>query len=211
MPSAEALAAALCDCHERDAALCDDSALVAYEAKWQSKLLKLQRVFPGRWRVPGLSDEEVRDLLTLGLLEAVRRADPAELGLARPGREWGLLIAARELKALRQSFRLKVVVTDLGEAALPARTLGQEEAWLELEAAQGRARAQARAEQGLSLPQRRWLGAFKASAEDGAFFESSAEPNLSAPSRALGKHRSSALRAYRELQARFCAELTRGE
>jgi hypothetical protein len=86
-PSARALGAEQLERRERDAALTDDEALVAYEAKWQRKLAKLQRAFPARWRVAGLSDEEVRDLLTLRLLEAVRRADAEELALARPGRE----------------------------------------------------------------------------------------------------------------------------
>jgi hypothetical protein len=49
----------------------------------------------------------------------------------------------------------------------------------------------------------------KLSARSGGFFESSAEPNLSAASRVLGKNRSSAQRAYRELQTRFTAELSR--
>ena len=211
VPSAPASSAEQRELGERDAALTDDGALVAYEAKWQRKLAKLQRAFPARWHVAGLSDEEVRDLLTLRLLETVRRADGEELALARPGREWGLLIAQRELRALRKGFRLDVVLADLGEARVPCHEASQEDAWLEHEAAQNRGLAQARAEQGLSKPQRRWLGAFKASAEQGAFFEASAEPNLSEPSRALGKHRSSALRAYRELQARFCAELARIE
>lgn len=210
-PSASALAAELRERRERDAALTDDAALVVYEAKWQRKLRKLQRAFPARWRVAGLSDDEVRDVLTLKLLEALRRADAAELEMARPGREWGLLVVQRELRALRRGFRLDVVVADLGEARLLTHNPSHEEAWLEHEAAQCRGLAQARAEQSLSQPQRRWLEAFKASAGDGAFFEASAEPNLSAPSRALGKHRSSALRAYRELQARFSAELSRVE
>lgn len=208
-PCAPSASAEQRDRLERDAALTDDGALVAYEAKWQRKLTRLQRAYPGRWRVAGLSDEEVRDLLTLRLLEAVRRADTEELALARTGREWGLLIAQRELRALRKGFRLEVVLADLGEATLPSRAVSQEEAWLEHEATRSRGLAQARAERGLSKPQRRWLGAFRASAEQGAFFEASAEPNLSEPSRALGKHRSSALRAYRELQARFSAELAR--
>jgi hypothetical protein len=209
--SARALGAEQRDRSERDAALTDDDALVAYEAKWQRRLGKLQRAFPARWRVAGLSDEEVRDLLTLRLLEAVRRADSEALALARPGREWGLLIAQRELRALRKGFRLNVVLADQGEGRLPSRGPNQEDAWLDHEATRSRCLAQARAEQGLSAPQRRWLGAFRASAEQGAFFEASAEPNLSEASRALGKHRSSALRAYRELQARFSAELAQVE
>ncbi|HWA77716.1 MAG TPA: hypothetical protein VG937_35515 [Polyangiaceae bacterium] len=41
------------------------------------------------------------------------------------------------------------------------------------------------------------------------FFRASAEPNLSAASRLRGKNRSSALRAYRELQGRFSKEMKR--
>lgn len=208
---ARALGAEQRERRERDAALINDDALVAYEAKWQRKLARLQRAFPARWRVAGLSDEEVRDLLTLRLLEAVRRADAAELALERPGREWGLLMAERELRVLRKGFRLNVVLAEPAEAGLPSRDASPEDAWLEHEAMRCRGLAQARAELGLSSPQRRWLAAFKVSAEQGAFFDASAEPNLSEPSRALGKHRSSALRAYRELQARFCSELAQVE
>jgi hypothetical protein len=73
----------------------------------------------------------------------------------------------------------------------------------------GRALAQQRAEQALSRPQRQWLSALKLSARAGGFFESSAEPNLSAASRVLGRNRSSAQRAYGELQTRFGRELQR--
>jgi hypothetical protein len=86
-----------------------------------------------------------------------------------------------------------------------------EERWLDLEADHGRALARERAELGLSRPQRRWLAALKSSANAGAFFESSERPNLSAASRLLGKNRSSAQRAYRELQGCFIRELSRLE
>jgi hypothetical protein len=206
-PSARLLAAELTDRSERDAAIVDDVALVAYEAKWQKKLAKLQRRYPARWRVPGLSDEEVRDLLTLRLIEAVRGADVAELGQRRAGREWGLLVIQAELRALRRVFKLNVAPADFGEAAVSSRAPNQEEQWLEVEMERGRTLAQAQAERGLSRPQRQWLAALKLSARAGGFFESSAEPNLSAASRVLGKNRSSAQRAYRELQTRFAAEL----
>ncbi len=204
-PSARALAAELCDRRERDAALVDDAALVAYEAKWQRKLFKLQRTYPARWRVAGLSDEEVRDLLTLRLIEAVRRAEVAELSQQRSGREWGLLVIQAELRALRRAFKLDVTPADFSEAPISSRLPNQEEQWLEDELQRGRALAQAHAERGLSRPQRQWLAALKLSARAGGFFEASAEPNLSAASRVLGKNRSSAQRAYRELQTRFIA------
>jgi len=199
----------LADRTQRDAAIVDDLALVAYEAKWQKKLVTLQRTYPARWRVAGLSDEEVRDLLTLRLIEAVRRADPGELSQQRPGREWGLLVIQVELRALRRVFKLNVTPADFGEAPVSSRAPDQEEQWLEGEMERARALAQAQAERGLSRPQRQWLAALKLSARAGGFFESSAEPNLSAASRVLGKNRSSAQRAYRELQTRFTAELLR--
>jgi hypothetical protein len=206
-PSARALAAELSDRRERDAARTEDRALVDYQAKWNRKLARLQHSFPERWRVPGLSDEEVRDLLTLRLIEAVREPDGAELQLARPGKEWGLLIAQRALRALRGGFRLKVSPADFSGAQWEIRGPSQEEQWLEGEADLNRRSAQERAERGLSRPQRSWLAALKLSAREGGFFAASAEPNLSAASRILGKNRSSAQRAFRELQARFSAEL----
>jgi hypothetical protein len=183
--------------------------LVAYEAKWQKKLVKLQRTYPARWRVAGLSDEEVRALLTLSLIEAVRRADVAELSQQRAGREWGLLVIQSELRVLRRAFKLKVTPADFSDVPVCSRLANQEEQWLENEMERGRALAQEHAERGLSRPQRQWLAALKLSARAGGFFESSSEPNLSAASRVLGKNRSSAQRAYRELQTRFTAELLR--
>jgi hypothetical protein len=48
-------------------------------------------------------------------------------------------------------------------------------------------------------------------ANGGQFFEASREPNLSAASRVIGKHRSSAQRAYKELQVHFQRERRRLE
>lgn len=207
--SSRALLAERVDRAERDAARCDDRALVRYEAKWQRKLRRLQQSFPQRWRVAGLSDEEVRDILTLRLIEAVRQASPEELALARPGREWGLLIVQQQLRSLRRTFKLRSVAVDFGETTAAVHGVDQEERLLSDEAQQLQLAAQQRAEQGLSRPQRQWLAALKLSARAGGFFQASAEPNLSAASRVLGKNRSSAQRAYRELQARFTRELSR--
>jgi hypothetical protein len=208
-PSSKALLAELADRAQRDAARSDDRALVAYEAKWQRKLRRLQQRFPARWRVAGLSDEEVRDILTLRLIEAVRQGKPDELALARPGREWGLLIVQRELRALLRAFKLPAIPVDFRQMPVVQRELDQEEQLLQSEAARLFSVAQQRAEQGLTRPQRQWLAALKLSARAGCFFEASAEPNLSAASRVLGKNRSSAQRAYHELQARFARELAR--
>lgn len=208
-PSPRAILAEHVDRAERDAARFDDGALVRYEAKWQRKLRRLQQTFPERWRVAGLSDEEVRDILTLRLIEAVRQGSPEELALARPGREWGLLLVQAELRALRRAFKLSATPVDFSETPIALRELDQEEQLLLGESERLLLRAGQRAEQGLSRPQRQWLAALKLSARAGGFFESSAEPNLSAASRVLGKNRSSAQRAYRELQARFSSELGR--
>ena len=210
-PSLRALQNEHSDRAQRELARSDDAALVRYEAKWQRKLRRLQQTFPERWRVAGLSDEEVRDILTLRLIEAVRQASPEELALARPGREWGLLIVQRELRALRRAFKLAAVPVDFNAAALPQAELDQEEQLLAGESARLYSLAQQRAEQGLSRPQRQWLAAMKLSARAGGFFAASAEPNLSAASRVLGKNRASAQRAYRELQARFSRELLRSK
>ncbi len=207
--TARALESERADHEQRAAAAGDDAALVAYQAKWARKLRRLQRAFPERWRVPGLSDEEVCDRLTLRLIEAVRRPAPAELELQRPGKEWGLLIVRVELRALRKRFRLGALPVDFTEIKRDSGAPSQEERWLELEAERQRSQAEARAEERLSGPQRRWLAALKLSARAGNFFASSAEPNLSAAARILGKSRSSAQRCYRELQCRFGRELER--
>jgi len=208
-PSARALAAELSELRERDAATTDDAALIAYEAKWRRKLARLQRAFPERWRVAGLSDVEVRDLLTLSLIEALRNPEPRLWHLARPGKEWGLLVARQKLAALRKSFKLGATPCGLSQVPALSQAPNQEEQLLEGEAERARALAQQRAEGALSRPQRQWLAALKLSARAGGFFESSREPNLSAASRVLGRNRSSAQRAYHELQTRFGRELER--
>jgi hypothetical protein len=207
---APALHAELTDERERDAAVSDDAALVRYHAKWERKLSKLQRAHAQRWRVPGLSTEEVRDALTLRLVEAVR----SKLPLRHPGRagkEWGLLFAQAELRLLRKSFRLEVTPADCGEAPLLQRPPTQEEQWLEREADTCRALAGQSARDKLSQPQRRWLSAMTFAANTGQFFHTSDRLNLSAASRLLGKNRSSAQRAYKELQTQFIDELERLE
>jgi hypothetical protein len=206
---AAALRAELAEQRQRDAAVSDDSALVSYHAKWRGRLLTMQRSHPERWRVRGLSAEEVQDLLTLRLLEAVR-GDVEEFSrLARAGREWGLLCVQAELLRLRRHFRVHAVPADPCEFRVRDSAQTQEEQWLEREQDWARELARTRAVHGLSRPQRAWLKALDASADAGAFFHASREPNLSAASRLLGKNRSSALRAYRELQGRFIREMKR--
>lgn len=205
------LSAEQADERDRDAAVVSDAALVAYEAKWRRKLGRLQRAHPARWRVFGLSDEEVIDSLTLRLIEVVR-SEPGEFErYRRSGKEWGLSCAEEQLQRLKKVFRLNAVPADFNEEPVPERAANQEEQWLELEAQRTRTLAQECAERGLNRPQRAWLAALKLSANAGAFFESSDLPNLSAASRVLGKDRSSALRAYRELRGRFREELDRLE
>jgi hypothetical protein len=198
------------DLAEREQARRSDAALVAYEAKWRRRLQRLQRRFPERWSVPGLSLEEVRDILCLRLLEGLRGEDSQLLELSVPGREWGLLVLRQALRALRKSFRLPITPSSaLAELSSYRDTPDQEQACLEAEAEQQLLRAQRSAEAQLSRPQRQWLAALKLSARAGGMFAASDEPNLSAASRVLGKNRSSAQRAYHALQERFTNELKR--
>jgi hypothetical protein len=183
----------------------NDADLVAYLSGWQRSLMRLQRAHPARWHVPGLSEEEVRDALTLRLLEAVRSESRASL----PEPAAALQLMRRRLVALRKSFRLGATPTDFNEAPWPGRDPSQEARWIEREDDACRAEAAAAANAALSTPQRRWLAAFKLAANGGAFFESSDEPNLSEASRVLGRHRSSAQRAYQELQAQYQRERRR--
>jgi hypothetical protein len=160
--------------------------------------------------VRGLSAEEVRDVLTLALLEARQ----AERDVSASGAEedrWAFAVMSRAHRQLRRAFRVDTTPMEFDDAELLQRPPTQEERWLETEADARRALAQARAERELSRPQRRWFEAMKAAAAAGAFFDQSQELNLSAASRLLGKHRSSAQRAYEELKARFGQELERLE
>lgn len=201
----EKLAAEALDERERDAAVTSDIALIAYEKKWSKRLAKLQRAHPSRWRALGISDEELRDELTLRLIDAVRTKPEERSKHHRAGKEWGLLFMAQELRALRSGFRLKVVLTE-PEPTLD-RGMTEEERLIAEEAASLLGQARERAESGLSRPQRRWYAAMRMSANAGAFFESSGKLNLSAVARMLDKDRSSAQRAFGELSNCFVREL----
>jgi len=201
--------AAAADERERHQAARDDGALVLYQSKWERRISRLQRAHPARWCVPGWSDEEVRDALTLRLIEVLRAPETAPAAAEPSGKEWGLRVIECQLALLRKTFRLRTRTADLRNAPLPARGPTEEERWLEREAEAGRAVASHLAELGLNRPQRRWLAALRQGARAGAFFQASDAPNLSAASRLLGKNRSSAQRAFRELQARFDRERRR--
>jgi hypothetical protein len=204
-----ALAAELADDRARARARSSGSELLGYQRAWERTLARLQRAHPQRWCVPGLSDDEVRDAITLRLIELVVAPPGGEPPRGRPGKRWGLCLAQRELGVLRRSFRLAATPTDFTEAAPHDRAPNQEDACIELEADRQRALAEQRAEQQLSRPQRRWLDAMRLAASAGEFFASSNQLNLSAASRELGRNRSSAQRAYQALQARFQRELGR--
>jgi hypothetical protein len=199
------------DLLERDRAADDDAALVHYQAKWQRKLARLQRVYPERFRVAGLSPEEVRDDATLHLVEVVRGDRSAHARYDHPRREWGLCVVLERLSSLRQRFRLDATPVDFGVVAVAERTDGLEERYLYAEHETLLAQAEQRARQSLNGSQRRWLSAMTLAANAGAFFEASDALNLSAASRLLGKNRSSAQRAYRDLQVHFAKARERRE
>jgi hypothetical protein len=113
---------------------------------------------------------------------------------------------ARHRAALRRSFRLEATPVDAFDLVVD-RAPTFEERTLEVEHEALLARASERAHETITGPQRRWLSAMKLAARFGEFFESSDRLNLSAASRILGKHRSSATRAYKELQEHFQDEL----
>ncbi len=203
--AAGALAAEFADECAREAARTSDAALVAYERKWAKRLAKLQRAYPGRWRVPGLSAEELQSELTLRLIDAVR-TKPDELAKhQRAGREWGLAYLTQQRRAIRDGFRLEVVLEDPSPA--PDCCPNEEERLVTAESRALLDLARERAEGSLTRPQRRWLSALKLTANAGQFFESSGKLNLAAASRVLSKNRSSAQRAFGELQQHFGQEL----
>jgi hypothetical protein len=194
---------------ERDAATTDDAALVRYQAKWDKALARLQRAHPARWSVRGWSTEEVRDALTLRLLEVVRGDRAAHVLYEREGKDWALVVMCARLAELRKAHRLDERPMDFDDAPFVPREPNQEQQWLDAEADACRALARGRAERALTRPQRRWFAAMRMAANAGAFFRASDELNLSAASRVLGKNRSSAQRAWSELQLAFARELER--
>jgi len=202
-----ALDAELADERARDRARAGAAELVRYQEAWERRLARLQRAHPQRWHVPGLSDDEVRDALTLHLIELIVAPPGGEPPPGRAGQCWGLCMAREQLSALRRSFRLAATPTDFEASPARDRAESQEERCLELEGEQRRSVARARAERQLNQPQRRWLAAMQHAAAEGHFFQTSDDLNLSAASRALGKNRSSALRAYRSLEECFRREL----
>ena len=210
----------------------DESSLLCTLGRWERKIAALQRRHPGRWSVRGWSDGEVRDALTLCLFEALRLAHPSDESRFDPSPknngdpeenlddrvedserhdEWEFALLTRHLRELQRGSRLKVTVMDLSDAPVMQREPSHEERYFEYESDVRRALAAQRAREGLSQPQRRWLAAMQWSANRGDFFEASERLNLSAASRVIGRHRSSALRVYKELQSRFQDELDRLE
>jgi hypothetical protein len=196
------------DARERALAATGDVALVRYLEKWGEKLATLQRRYPERWRVPGWSIGEVRDALTLRLVEVVR--GPVKVDSAFGETEM-LRLLKREVSAIRQRCRLGATPTDFSEASVLEREPNHEARYLELEDEARLRLAEQRARAQLNRPQRRWLAAMQWAAVCGEFFDSSDRLNLSAASRVLGKNRSSAQRAYRELQQQFQKERERLE
>ena len=181
-------------------------ALVRFLDDVRRTLTRLQLAHPARWRVRGVSDEEVRDTLLLRILEAatdepsiIERSDVA------------FALIRTELATLRRRFRLHVTTLDFNEVAVVERAPSQEEQLGELEHERALSEAAERAEATLSRPQRKWLSAMKLAARGGGFFASSQELNLAAASRACGQHRSSAQRALGSLKAHFSRELERAK
>ena len=206
-----ALESELGDERARDRARQSSAELVRYQAAWERKLARLQRAHPARWRVAGLSDDEVRDAITLRLIELLVAAPANGLPAGRPARPWALCVAQQHLAHLRRHFRLGATLTSFDTTPAIERGPNQEQRCLELEADARFSLASERAQGQLNRAQRRWLAAMQHAASEGHFFRSSDELNLSAASRELGKNRSSAQRAYRALEQRFQRELERLE
>lgn len=167
--------------------------MIELHAAWEAKIRRMQRAHPARWHVRGWSDDEVRDELTLRVFENATGDD-----------ETIMRAVCERLNELRRTFRLRMHA--VLEAPSWRDVPSDEEMIIEHEEEIARAAASTRAEAGLAVPQRRWLDAMRAAANDGAFFASSDDLNLSAAARVLGKDRSSAKRAWDVLRARFARE-----
>lgn len=191
------------DALQRDEAARDDLALVRYVGRWERRYARLQGAHPALWHVPGWSDDEVRDAVTLRLVELLRGDATAREALGVAGEPWGLSVAKARLAELRRTFRLRTALVAPPEAPLGRCVESPEEAYARDEDEARLHDAAEQAERDLAAPQRRWLAAFRRAAERGAFFASSDAPNLAEAARELGKHRSSATRAFEALRRRF--------
>lgn len=199
------------DERERDAAAqYGRDALVFYTDKWRRRLEQLQRLRTSSWTIPNMTAEESIDQLELRLLEAVVRHERFQ-SHARPGCEWGFLFLAAEKDSLRRVGKVFAVnartphLCDLlGDAPLSA-----EEMLISVEDQRARERALREFESSLSRPQKKWLAAFRLAFGQGDTFATSGKLNLAHVARSLGKDRSSAQRAQKELKALFDRALAR--
>jgi hypothetical protein len=166
---------------------------IELHAAWNAKIRRMQRARPERWHVRGWSDDEVRDELTLRVLE---HATSDEETIMRAVRS--------RLNELRRAHRIRVHA--VRETPSWRDVPSDEELVIAREIEIGRAAAGVRAESRLPTSQRRWLDAMRTAANDGEFFAASDDLNLSAAARVLGKDRSSAKRAWDALRARFQRE-----
>ena len=153
----------------REQARRDDAALVRYLAQWKKRLEKLQRGHhkKGRWSVPGLRADEIRDHLELDLLAAVKNREIEDPEFSRVGSESTFIYLAKRLDKLKRGrFFVDILsynfgseddgVTALAQHAPSAEVLAiHRDAVLVAEEIFARA-----SELGLSRTQMRWLKAF---------------------------------------------------
>jgi hypothetical protein len=94
-----------------------DDAMQKYLARWDRSIKKFRIAFPRRWRVPGLSDEELRAELQLRLLNRLRGGLTWE-AYEKPGAEATYMFLDRERNAMRKRNRMYDATVTLGN--LPA-------------------------------------------------------------------------------------------
>jgi len=174
--------------------------LAAYLENWQKRLAKLQRVFPSLrrdgWRVPGKTEEEVRDLLIVELLWAIRNPYIFKL-YERPGEEASFRYLRRRKDNLRRRRKIYEYTPKLIAQELYRAPETPEQVLIAKEAPGSAAEIIEEIKTGLSGNRSRWLSAMQ---ED---VRKRGKLNLASVSQQLGKNRASGSRAFRAIRAEF--------
>lgn len=186
----------------------DDAAMVRYLARWKKRLSQLQRG-RGRWNVPGIDAEELRDRLTVDLLAAIKNKDFEDGEFDRAGSESTFIYLAKRVDKLKRgrlfvdilsyNFGAEDDVTALAHHAPSPESLAiHRDAGLLAKEIFARA-----SELGLSRTQMRWLKAFMLEARGAA--QDNTKINAARVAANMDRDRASASRMLKSIAARICA------
>lgn len=176
----------------RDTAQRDQQALVRYWQFWEERIQQFQTAYPKTWRVPAMTQEEVRDKLLVQLLDKLKR--PGLGPYEKTGNEatYAALVCMKD--RLRTGRMVYEVPQDIEIGPFVSIPKNPEE---EVAAVEQEKRISAlfqKVKSLLSLPQRKWLAA--------ALLEAKRDEaiNFSRIAQQLDRHRSSGGRMRANIQ-----------